>query len=70
VPDGSPRCLSKPSAPFTVHVPGWVTTLTHGVELPPERQVDVLATGTAAGCADVADLPEFPRRLCEGLPAR
>lgn len=163
VPEGSPDCLPKPSAAFTVRAPGlerfervvtdpreawergpgdtwvrcspvvgcdppadrcapvWVNTLTQGADLPPERQVDVLAceapwlvadidalvtgchsvdgstppagcagsgvhrrwfarwdgeawdvvaSGTAAGCADVAALPDFPRRLCADLPAR
>jgi hypothetical protein len=32
------------------------------------RRWEVVASGTAAGCADVAGLPRFPRRLCSGLP--
>ncbi|KQY63968.1 MULTISPECIES: hypothetical protein [unclassified Nocardioides] len=31
---------------------------------------NAVATGTAAGCADVASVPSFPRTLCRALPAR
>lgn len=34
-----------------------------------ERHWEVVASGRSAGCADVADVPAFPRRLCEALPA-
>lgn len=102
--------------------PAWTDMVTHGIELPPEQRVEVLAcsgrwlvvdvdavvtgcqsvdgstppagcagegvhrrlfaeldkkrtwqvvgSGTAAGCAEVhAQVPAFPRRLCEDLPA-
>lgn len=39
-------------------------------ELDEDRGWQVVASGTASGCADVAEVPDFPRRLCEGLVER
>lgn len=35
-----------------------------------DRRWQVVASGTTAGCTPVADVPDFPRRLCGDLPAR
>jgi hypothetical protein len=51
--------------------PGCAGTGTHTrwfARLGPDRRWEVVASGTAAGCADVAAVPGFPERLCRRLP--